>query len=240
MTARLPYDDPSVATLDDATRSAIAQHWTRRATAELEVGRAFAAMAARLDNRASPAVIEMLASSTTEEVRHSAICVRLAETYAGTSIAAPQIDVVPLPDFGFESDHELEDALLVAGQCCINETIATAWLGACRAVATAPLALAAHRLHLQEEITHARIGWAHLALASARIRSRLASLLPALLAANLPRWEEADPYLPADGVDAHGLLGVERTRQIVRAAVRDLVLPGFEYVGVDTTRARHA
>jgi hypothetical protein len=238
VTASLPYDDPSVAALDAATRSAIAQHWTRRARAELEVGRAFSAMARRLDGHAAPTVVTMLASSADEEVLHSGICVRLAETYAGATIDAPQIESVPLPAFGYDDDRELEDALLVAGQCCINETIATAWLSACRAIATSPLAIAANRFHLQDEVTHARIGWAHLAQTSAKARSKLASLLPALLAANLPHWEAADPSLPEDGVPSHGLLGVERTREVVRAAVHDLVLPGFDYVGIDTARAR--
>lgn len=234
----LPFDDPSVTALDDATRAAVATHWLHRAKAELEVGRAFEAMGQRLAPRASALVLEMLARSADEEVRHAAICVRLAETYAGAPVRAPQVDAVRLPSFGFDADPELEDALLVAGMCCVNETIATAWLGTCLEAATAPLAIAANKVHLTDEIDHARLGWAHVADVSRATKAKLGALIGPLVAANVPSWERADPDLPAAGVESHGLLGVARTRAVVRDAVRTLVLPGFAHVGIDTSRAR--
>jgi hypothetical protein len=44
--------------------------------------------------------------------------------------------------------------------------------------------------------------------------------------------------LPAEGVPPHGHLGAAASRVIVDEAVRDLVLPGFEHVGVDARAAR--
>jgi hypothetical protein len=65
-----------------------------------------------------------------------------------------------LPTFGCE-DERLETALLVAGLCCVNETIATAWLEASLRAARTELARAANRVHLRDEIDHARLGWPH-------------------------------------------------------------------------------
>src|SRR5579883_1685906 len=135
----IPFDDPSVDALDDDTRARVIAHWTRRARSELQVGRAFEAMTPVLrDSGASAPVLELLAKSATEEERHAALCARLAEAYAGAPVPLPEVRAVTLPRFDV-NDDALERALLVAGMCCVNETIATAWLGACLAASTAPI-----------------------------------------------------------------------------------------------------
>jgi hypothetical protein len=231
----IPFDDPSPAALTPSIRAAVAESWRTRAASELRVGRAFGLMAPRL--RACGAidpVLDRLARAAEEEARHAALCVRLAGAYAGESIEAPDVGDVELPRFG-AGDEELECALVVAGMCCINETVATAWLGACLDAATTPIAAAANRAHLADEIEHARLGWAHLAsrAVSPETRRGLARWVPALLEANAPAWEREDPGLPREGIPAHGILGVEETRRVVREAVRDLVIPGFGHVGVE-------
>jgi hypothetical protein len=234
--ADLPFGDPSVGELSSAQRAAIAGHWKHRARSELQVGRAFAAMVPLLrERRASAAVLDRLESGAEEEVRHSEICSRLAETYLGEAVERPRIDSVPLPRFEV-GDDDLEIALLVAGMCCVNETIATAWISACLSAATTPLGQMANRIHLTDEIEHARVGWAHLAsdAVSAATRSALGPCLPRLLEANAPGWERDDPSLPPEGVPSHGHLPVAVSRRVFIDAVADLVLPGFAHVGVDT------
>jgi len=217
-------------------RRAIAEHWRRRARSELEVGRAFAAMAPLLASRGADAtVVRLLERGARDEQRHAALCMELASTYAGEPLEPPFIVDVPLPTFG-ERDPDLEIALLVSGMCCINETIATAWLSSCLSAATEPIAVAANRAHLRDEIDHARLGWAHLAsrAVSPEIRDALAARLPALLAANLPGWERADALLPDEGIPEHGHPSTTTSRRVVHDAVRDVVLPGFAFVGVDS------
>jgi hypothetical protein len=238
--ADLPFGDPSVAALTRAQRIAIAGHWKHRARSELQVGRAFAAMVPVLrERRASSAVLDRLQRGADEEVRHSEICSQLAETYSGESVARPQIDSVPLPRFDV-GDDELETALLVAGMCCVNETIATAWISACLSAAETPLGMMANRIHLHDEIEHARVGWAHLAsdAVSDATRTALGACLPRLIEANAPGWERDDPSLPPEGVPSHGHLPFDVSRRIFLDAVSDLVLPGFAHVGVDIGPAR--
>jgi hypothetical protein len=235
----LPFDDPSVLALDDRRRRAIAAHWTHRATSERRVGLAFDKMVPRLQRwHAPPQVIDLLKQSASDEARHSLICTRLAETYAGEPCTPKDVGDVPLPNFG-TGDDELETALLVAGMCCVNETIATAWIAACHAVSQAPLASAANRLHLQDEIDHARLGWAYFAseTTSRRIRDAVAECLPRLLQANVPQWELDDPEL-SEGIAEHGHLDTMTSRQVIHESVRDLVIAGFAHVGVDTRPAR--
>lgn len=238
--AELPFGDPSVAALTPAQRVAIAGHWKHRARSELQVGRAFAAMVPLLrERRASAAVLDRLERGAEEEVRHSEICARLAETYAGEAVVRPQIDSVPLPRFDV-GDDDLETALLVAGMCCVNETIATAWISACLAASQTPLATMANRIHLHDEIEHARVGWAHLAseAVSDATRAALGPCLPRLLEANAPGWERDDASLPAEGVPEQGHLPAAVSRRIFIDAISDLVLPGFAHVGVDIGPAR--
>lgn len=236
----LPFDDPSVGALSSAQRTAIAGHWGRRARAELQVGRAFAAMIPVLrEHRATDAVIDRLKSGAEEEERHSELCLRLANTYAEGLVQRPQVDSVVLPRFDV-GDESLECTLLVAGMCCINETIATAWISSCLSAAEAPLAVAANRFHLRDEIEHARLGWAHLAstIVSEANRRDLGLCLPRLLEANASGWERKDPFLPDEGVPSHGHLPAEVSRGVFNEAVADLVLPGFTHVGVDVGPAR--
>ena len=230
----MPFDERAVEGLSDALRTALGKHWERRARSELCVARTFALMVAPLTRvRADAQVIALVARAVSDEERHSALCRQLAEIYGGTEVAPPNVDDVLLPAFGAK-DERLEVAILVAGMCCINETIATAWIEACLAVATAPIALAANRGHLRDEIDHARIGWAHLAsdaLTPAH-RDELGAWVFPLLRANVPQWENPDPFLPEEGVPAHGQPSTADSRRAIQAAACTIILPGFAHVGI--------
>ena len=232
--APLPFDERAVEGLSDASRTAIGKHWERRARSELRVARTFALMGAPLARvHADAQVIELVARAVSDEERHSELCRQLAEIYGGARVPPPNVDDVVLPTFG-APDERLEVAILVAGMCCINETIATAWIEACLAVATAPIALAANRGHLRDEIDHARIGWAHLAsdAVTPAIREELGAWVFPLLRANVPQWERPDPFLPEEGVPDHGHPSVSESRQAIKTAACSIILPGFEHVGI--------
>ncbi len=238
--ADLPFDDPSLAKLTTLQRAAIAAHWKRRMRSELMVGRTFEAMLPLLrERKAAPAVLDLLARGADEEVHHSEICARLAEVYGGESVERLTIDSVTLPQFDV-GDDDLETTLLVAGMCCVNETVATAWISACLATAESPLAKMANRIHLTDEIEHARLGWAHLAsdAVGEQTRRALGSCLPRLLEANAPSWEHVEPTMPIEGVPAQGQLPAAVSRGVYMQAIAELVIPGFAHVGVDVEPAK--
>lgn len=236
---RLPLDDPGAAALPDELREGIARHWLRRARSEKRIGLAFASMAPRLVGVGAHSEVTALAELAAEdEARHADICLALAAHYAGTPVANLDVGEVCLPTFGC-ADERLEMALVVAGTCCINETLATAWIEAAVNVSQTPLTVAANRAHLREEIDHARLGWAHLASAAvADLREALGACLVRLLEANVPLWERADAFVPGEGVAGHGLPSTEAARAAIGRALDEVVLPGFAYVGVDIGEAR--
>lgn len=230
----LPFDDDSATQLLDAERWALARHWRRRSRSEARIGLVFAQMVPLLERAgAHPAVLELLQVASDDERRHGDICLCIAEHYAGEHLEPLELGDTPLPRFGAD-DERLEAALLLAGTCCINETLATVWLELSVAAASAPLARAAHRAHLRDEIDHARIGWAHLGSDALdhELRVALGACLPRLLAANVPLWLSPDEFLPARGIAGHGVEPRASIDAAIRRAVRDIVLPGFEHVGV--------
>lgn len=206
-----------------------------RAAAERGVALAFETLRPRLrDANAADVVLSLVDKAIDDERRHGDLCMRLAERYEGAAVpeAAPRGDGA-LPSFG-TGDDAFELLLAVVGTCCINESIASEWIRSCFEASKAPLARAANRAHLQDEIDHARLGWAHLAstTVSDRDRLRLASWIPRLIAANVAEWKKPDRHLDEGGVPDHGHLAQRDTEAVVDAAVRDVIVPGFAHVHV--------
>jgi hypothetical protein len=240
VTRPLPERDESIEALPAEQRAVLAGMWQRRAVSELAAGVAFAVVERELvELRAEPAVLELARKAVADEPRHSALCRHLAEAYGGAPVAPPESPPVEVPRHD-GADPDLRRHLHVVAMCCINETIACAFVEACLAEAQGPLVRAIHREHLADEIDHARIGWAHLASprVDAPVRQAVSQWLPRLLEANLRHWEERLALLPRDGVPGHALPPVAALVAAARDAVDTLILPGFEHVGIDTAAAR--
>jgi len=163
----------------------------------------------------------------------------VASRYAGRELPAPPLLTLTFP--AHRSAHaRLRHVLHVIGQCAFNETIASAFLEATLARAEAPLAAAALRELLADEIDHARIGWALLASVDAPLRREVEGWLPKMAVANLRMWREAArPYPDDPKLAAHGAPTSADVEAALRMAFRDLVVPGFEALSLDT-RELHA
>lgn len=228
-------DDATIDLLAEPERRAIAGHWFHRASAELGVAVAFEAFRPRLrDVGAADVVLALADKAIDDERRHGELCARLAARYLGeTAVTVPEARSTALPDFG-TGDEPTEIALLALGMCCINESVASEWIRSCWQVATSPAAVAANKAHLQDEIDHARLGWAHLASAAVGpvLKRSLAAWAPRLLRVNVAEWKKRDAFLPSAGIPAHGHLSAVEQDDVVDAAVRDVVLPGLVHVGL--------
>jgi hypothetical protein len=123
---------------------------------------------------------------------------------------------------------------------CINETIATAWLERSRAAATSPLARAAIRELLSDDVHHARLGWAHLASAHVTrdMRGAIGKWLAALLDAAAGPWLRRARPTMVEGCATHGVPSLATTRDVVAETLDEVVFPGLEHLGVTTTRGR--
>lgn len=227
-------DDPSVDALPDALREAIGHHWVERAAAELGVACAFEALRPRLaDVGGEPVVLALAAKAIDDERRHGELCVRLASRYLGRAVTSPTPRFDGMPDFG-TGDEPLEVALTVLGSCCINESIASTWLRACFLASRSAVARGANKHHLEDEIDHARLGWAHFASRAVdeRLRERVRPFLARSIEVNVAAWNAPDRFLPLEGVPEHGHLGRAAHLAAVAEAVREVVEPGLGEVGL--------
>jgi hypothetical protein len=233
-------DDPSVAALDATSRAKIAAAWRARARNELSTSTAFASMTRALVGLGAPyALVRSAAVAVADEVRHAEICVHVADVYAGEAIAPRASPVTPESAAPPGDTEDLTAVLFVVAQSCINEGVACAYLQQCLSEATGVLARAAVRDILEDEIEHARFGWTFLASPVLRPawRAAIADALPSLCQRIVDGW--VDPGAgELSGVPAgHGAISVTAIADVVRSALRDLVLPGFVHVGIDVRRA---
>jgi hypothetical protein len=236
----LPDGDASVDRLGDEDRRTIAAMWLGRACAEGRAAFSFQVIAEALAARdAEPELRAVAVRAVDDERRHAEICRRVASAYAGRELEQPSPESVQPPEHA-GADASLRATLHVVGMCAINETTGSAFLETCRARATGRLVRAAFRELLADEVDHARIGWAH--LASPRVgaegRAGVGAWLPAMLAANLRQWRNRPPLPARATLAAHGCLSWAEVDAAVLGAMRELILPGFEHVGVDVTGAR--
>jgi hypothetical protein len=237
--ARTPAQpDASVALLDAASRATVAATSARRAALELEGAAAFTAVTqALVDLRADARIVDLAARAVAEEIRHAELYVELSRAYGGDPPplrAAP----IPIPEYpGTSREHER--VLRVVGMCSINETMACSFLELCLAGATTALARAAIREILEDEIRHARIGWAYLGspdVGEAERRLVSAWLLP-MLRVQWARWRDQIATLPPFELPAHGCPSPAAVERAALGSLRDLVLPGFARAGVDVADA---
>ncbi len=236
-------EDPGLAELGEAERRAVAEGWRRRARNEYSTSTVFASLTRTLVAlRAPHEIILASARGVADEVRHAGICVRVARAY-WPEIAAPDAStVIEIP--ALEESGGAGAIYFAIQQSCVNEGVATVYLQRCIDETSRPLARAALRDILQDEIHHARFGWSLLGsnVATASVRSALAEVLPTMLERVAIAWIQGDGDAPlASGSPAsrgHGLIAQATLGAVVREAFESLVIPGFDIVGVDTNAAR--
>jgi hypothetical protein len=235
---RLPWEDEEIERLDERIRRRVGEYWQGRAGAELRVAAAFSNLGEKLrETGAEQQVLELLEASIENENYHAMLCEKLATRYLGAPPPRAEAGPVRLPPLP-TVDRPMRTALYAAGLCAVNESVAVVWLEHCFSRSTAPLARAVNRVHLSDEIVHARIGWAHLASSwvTPEMRRHVSRWLVPLLNTNVTQWLES-ATLQGIGVPEHGIPDPAEQRNHVLGAVRDVVIPGFDHVGVDVSAA---
>jgi hypothetical protein len=225
--------DDSVRALDPGLREAVSQIWLGRAQGESSTSVVFerVAQAAR-ELGATAEVVRLTARAARDEVRHARLCHRLAELYAGRGLVQAQAAPIDSVRFG-DAPPDLNRHLLLIYQSCINEGIAAAYLQEnLRLVRASAARTVIHQL-LRDDLMHARIGWAHLAspVISADLRRHVGAALPTLVGVAREAWLTAGVSADLDCPE-HGCLGRLRHPDIVNAAIEEMILPGFAYLGI--------
>jgi|CZKU01.1.fsa_nt_gi hypothetical protein len=232
VTRRPLPDDPALDTLSPSLRDTVSRGWFERAAAELQTSAIMAVVCQDVVAlRPGSEAARLAARAVDDERRHAEICRQVASRYAGTDLALPVESPVVVPRYDGASE-EVERLLRIVAQCSIGETIAAVFLEASLEAARGPLARAATRELLGDDVQHARIGWALLAGCSATTRRGVEPWLLPMLRGYVRLWSAATPYTSMPGVREHGLPTPEDVAAAARRATVEVIIPGFDLLGV--------
>lgn len=219
-------------------RRVVGERWKGRQVQEhLAVG-AFAQLSWEVAaHGGEPAVLAMLTRAASDEVRHADICRRTAALFLGE-------DAVPARLRGVShapphADAPARDRALyhVVEMCCLSETFTGVYLTEALAQTVHPTMRAVLESLLEDEIDHGRVGWAHLAgAARANALGGLSQALPDMLDRTVGRVLRGIAAEPEADVAARrdvGHLANDACADLFKQTLREVILPGFEALGVD-------
>lgn len=232
----IPWERSTVGELSLAERTRLAETWTRRSAAEYLAVSTFAVLAIDLVAAGAPAdVLSLCMRAGIDEVRHAELCLRMIEIYGGKQVMPPP-GMSSLPDDPERPKlHQaLANTMLVS---CVSETYATTVLTATRDLTTDPVAHAVLTSIYSDEVMHARLGWSYLRYGLERggqgAIDAAAAMVPIALrgVANVVERERPVGEV-TDKVRGHGLMTPAEERVIYSSCVREVLVPGFEALGI--------
>jgi len=231
----IPWHASGAAALTPEERQRLGETWTRRTAAEYLAVSTFAVLAIDLVAAAAPAdVLSLCLRAGIDEVRHAELCLRMVEIYTGKQILPPP-GMSSLPDDPKRPKlHQaLANTMLVA---CVSETYATTVLSATRDLTTDVCAQEVLTSIYSDEVMHARLGWSYLRYAldrgGAGALAAAAAMVPIALRGVATVVERERPAAITDAVRGHGLMTPAEERQVFSACVREVLVPGFEALGI--------
>jgi hypothetical protein len=232
----IPWSASTAASLTDAERARLAATWMRRSEAEYLAVSTFSVLAIDLVAAMAPAdVISLCLRAGIDEVRHAELCIRMAELYSGErKLPVPGMSSLPDDPQRPKLHQALANTMLVS---CVSETYATTVLAATRELTTDPTAQAVLTAIYSDEVMHARLGWSYLRHAievgGQGVIEAAAAMLPVALrgVANVVEAERPAGEV-TEAVRAHGLMTPAEERVIYATCVRDVLVPGFQALGI--------
>lgn len=234
--APIPWQATTAGELTAAERARLAGTWTRRAAAEYLAVSTFSVLSLDLVAAGAPAdVLSLCLRAGIDEVRHAELCLRMIEIYGGERVLPPP-GMSNLPDDPARPrlHQALANTMLVS---CVSETYATTILTATVELTVDPVARAVLTSIYSDEVMHARLGWSYLRHALEQggdgARAAAAAMVPVALrgVANVVERERPAGEVTA-AVRDHGLMTPAEERVIFSSCVREVLVPGFEALGI--------
>ncbi|MFT5355454.1 MAG: hypothetical protein ACI9KE_002673 [Polyangiales bacterium] len=225
------FDDAQALTPQE--RIDVASTWHMQASTEARVAGQFAVVRdALVSLNADGGLIRLATRAVDDEHRHAALCEDVAGRYLGRVVSPYVVLPEHRPEHPGASDA-LRHVLYVVGQCCLNETFASAYLSTAQEHATSPVARWALRELLSDEVDHARIGWGFMHDLPPAMNRLLSDWLVPITVCNLREWRSIE--LPKDdALVAHGIPPHEATQDAITETLHGVVIPGFAHAGLDT------
>ncbi len=235
-TVHIPWTESTADALTEPERARLAATWMRRSEAEYLAVSTFSVLAIDLVAASAPAdVLSLCLRAGIDEVRHAELCLRMAKIYSGKQqLPPPGMSSLPDDPARPKLHQALANTMLVS---CVSETYATTVLSATRDLTTDPTAQAVLTSIYSDELMHARLGWSYLRYAievgGQGVIDAAAAMLPRALrgVANVVEAERPIGDV-TDAVRTHGLMTPAEERVIFSTCVREVLVPGFEALGI--------
>ncbi len=210
-------------TLAPALRARIAQGWVDAALDEHASIAAFSRFALHLMAVGAPSeLLEAAHRAGLDEIRHTRLCLDLAEGYAGQPVAPGPLDL-PADLLGPLTLPAIVGAAVAEG--CVGETIAAHEARHLAAVAAPPAVRKALAVIARDEQAHADLAWRFLAWALRQgdpaVRAAAAAAFGATADAPLGPPPPPDPPELA----THGLAGPALRHKLREIAVQEVIWP---------------
>jgi hypothetical protein len=223
------------------TRRLAASVWRFRYSAELDAAARFERLAGELEAvDAVPPVVAMAREAAADELKHARMCAGLVQWLGGTPPTARLSHSARPPS---PAGLGARDGVLyeVVAMSCLTETLSAALIGEMVLQAKDAHVRKVMRDILRDEVSHARLGWAHLAAEVRRGSTDfLGAFLPAMMAGTVDEelFSVGEEHAAAPEVAGLGALTRADRRRIFEETMERVTFPGLERFGVDTRSAR--
>jgi hypothetical protein len=232
---RIDFEELRRADLSAAERATLGRDWQRRMQQEYLAVGAFSLLATELAAvGCDDVVLSLVTRAACDEVAHADVCRRLADSFLDGKVVDRQAGLPNIPPH--DDARPATRALLhVTEMCCIGETLTVCFFT--DAIARTKVAAMREALLglLEDEVDHARLGWAHLASIGRAERAEVAAAIPRMLE-RMVGWLPSAARNPGHGserLEEYGYPMPSTIVEVYRRSLRDVVLGGFETIGVD-------
>lgn len=213
---------------------ALARVWRHRETIEHEAAEQFARLTRMLKKTgASTVVMDMAEEAGRDEIDHAERCRAIVDRLQpGLDPVAPPRDIHLGPRDLTPRRRTLYACVALS---CVTETLSSALLLAMSETATDTLVADTVHHILKDEISHSRLGWAHLADESRRedvawLAPYVGGMLRDALRSDIAPMtsEHAPKNAPAFGILTPSVVG-----NVTREAIEAVIVPGLSRFGID-------
>ena len=234
----IPWEAIDVSRLDGKGRAVVGASWRERRAQEHLAVSAFAIVARELaEVGCDPVVLALVTRAASDEVRHAEVCRRLAVALLGERAVPARVRGAPKIPLHEAATPEARALFHVVEMACLSETLTGVFFTEMVARTTDAGAKVAIEALLEDEIDHGRLGWAYLAeRARAGSVGGLAEALPSMLVRTIdPVVRAAAKATREDdaALEALGYLGPRASAAVYLRALRGVILPGFEELGIE-------
>ncbi len=221
-------------------RRIAAEAWAFRWQVEREAEVRFARLGRQLSEIGAPELLVALAHrSSADERRHAVLCFDLAREYGYEGNQAGEVLVGEIAPKGLSTRQKVLYELVAT--CCITETESMSVLTTLLRAARARRMKQVLQEIARDEVSHSKLGWAHLAHEQAEGDVRfLGPLIPDMLEGTVSEsfFQGAAEELENPELLQHGVLPHSTKQSIFIQTLKGIVFPGLDSLGVDSAPGR--